>query len=159
MYEATRIIIAVVAFLIAAPALHAAELTVKFTGLEGNSGNLMIGLYSTPTGFDRAIDLYSDPDGFLRDKGRVIGAAIRLDTQIRTMTFGGLSPGRYGIIVFHDQDVDGMIDKSLGIFPTEAYGFSNNVFGPLCMQPDFDDAAIPLDAEDIEVVIKVSRRC
>ena len=154
MFELARFVPAF-AILLAARSLCAAELAVTFTGLESERGVLMIGLYPTPDGFKKALDLYSQSDGFLRDRGRLIGAVIRLDTRVRTMTFSGLLPGRYGIIAFHDQDVDGKIDKILGV-PTERYGFSNNARGILGTPPDFDDAAVLLDEEYKEITIEMS---
>ena len=40
-----------------------------------------------------------------------------------------LDPGRYAIILFHDENGNGKLDKNALGVPTEPYGFSNNVPG------------------------------
>lgn len=119
----------------------AADLAVDITGLRSNEGTIMLGLYDTAAAFDRALEHYEQPDGFIKDTGRVVGAAIRVDTGIRRSILTGLKPGRYAIILFHDENQDGRLDKNLLGIPNEGFGFSNNVigfFGP----PSFEDALV-----------------
>jgi uncharacterized protein (DUF2141 family) len=46
-----------------------------------------------------------------------------------------LDPGQYAIILFHDENGNGKLDRNALGVPTEPYGFSNNVRGFLGPQP------------------------
>jgi uncharacterized protein (DUF2141 family) len=79
--------------------------------------------------------------GLLNDKGRLLGVTMRAKPGSQSVEFPDLPPGRYAVIVFHDENDNGLLDKNgLGI-PIEGYGFSNNATG-FFSAPSFDDAAI-----------------
>jgi uncharacterized protein (DUF2141 family) len=46
-----------------------------------------------------------------------------------TFTFNDLTPGKYAIRYYHDENINGKMDTNLVGKPTEGYGFSNNVIG------------------------------
>lgn len=143
--------------LFAGRSLCAAELTVTFTGIPSEDGVLMIGLYSNAEAFEKASRLYYHPNGFINDRERVIGAAIRLDTGVRVMTFGGLKLSRYAIIAFQDQNRDGKLNRNLFGVPTEPNAFSNNATGFWGLgPPDFDNAAVLINQNRKEITIKMS---
>lgn len=52
-------------------------------------------------------------------------------------SFTGLQPGRYAVRFFHDENENNKLDRNEMNFPTEGYGFSNNVgaYGP----PKFEE--------------------
>jgi uncharacterized protein (DUF2141 family) len=57
----------------------------------------------------------------------------------------GLAQGKYAIRVFHDENNNKKMDTNFVGFPTESWGFSNNVkakFGP----PKFEDSIFELNA-------------
>lgn len=71
-----------------------------------------------------------------------------------TVTFDGLSPGRYAVMVIHDENGNGQLDTNLVGMPVEGYGFSNN---PQVMRkPTFDEAAfaLPGDGAHLDIVIR-----
>lgn len=68
------------------------------------------------------------------------------------LVFIGLPPGRYAIKSFIDENGNGKLDTNLVGLPTERYGFSNDATGRMG-PPDFDAAAVPLDA-DRSIVIR-----
>ena len=63
-----------------------------------------------------------------------------------------LDPGQYTIILFHDENGNGKLDKNALGVPTEPYGFSNNVRGFLG-PPDFEEAIMEVNAGDKAVRI------
>lgn len=132
----------------------AAELTVRFAGLDGSPGVLMIGVYDSAPAFRRALDLYDEPDGFIRDRGRIVGMAIRLNVVAPVAVFRGLKPGRYAVVAFHDRNMDGRLDKTLLGVPKEGYGFSRGARG-LLGPPDFRDAAIDLPASGRTITVRL----
>ena len=70
------------------------------------------------------------------------------------MVFAQLHPGRYAVIVIHDENDNGRLDENIIGVPTEGYGFSNDARGFLSA-PSFDAAAVTIDGEDRNVVISL----
>jgi len=130
----------------------AADLTVDIAGIASNDGVIVLGLYDTSAGFDLALKAFDNPDGFVRDTERFLGASIRADTGIRRTVFSSLAPGRYTVIVFQDSNRDGRIDKNPVGIPKEPYGFSRNATGFLG-PPNFDDAAVEVSDDDLSIQI------
>lgn len=61
------------------------------------------------------------------------------------LRFPGVAPGSYAIMVYHDENINGKLDKSANGMPLEGWGFSRNArghYGP----PAFDDARIDVKA-------------
>jgi uncharacterized protein (DUF2141 family) len=128
------------------------ELRVDVAGLRSSHGVVLVGLYDSARSFDRAIEL-AGADGFLNDPDRVAGAALRVNAGLNGgVVFSNLEPGRYAIIVFHDENANGRLDKNFFGVPTEPYGFSNDAQGFLG-PPSFDDASILLGARDEVAVV------
>ncbi len=131
----------------------AGDLTVAIAGVHSRSGTLMVGLYDTAAGFGKAIE-QSTKQGLLNDPTRVVGVAMRAVTGTQSMVFQNLQSGSYAIIVFHDEDDNGMLDENYWGVPTEGYGFSNDAQGFLGA-PDFDAAAVAVDAADKAIMINL----
>lgn len=69
------------------------------------------------------------------------------------LVFRHVRPGSYAVSLFHDQNANGRLDKTLGI-PREGYGFSRNApvrFGP----PSFADARFAVAGADVTMPITV----
>ncbi|RQO80252.1 DUF2141 domain-containing protein [Acidovorax sp. FJL06] len=70
------------------------------------------------------------------------------------LVFSGLPVGRYVTKSFADENGNARLDTNLLGLPTERYGFSNDArarMGP----PSFDAAAVPLDAVDSSITIRL----
>ena len=52
-----------------------------------------------------------------------------------SFTFTDLDTGKYAIRYYHDENLNGKMDKNLMGKPTEGYGFSNNVIGKFAPPP------------------------
>lgn len=145
-FTAFRMFVAATAALaistLAAPPVQAGDLKVTVAGVRSNAGAVMVGLYDSPERFRRAIS-NSAHVGLLSDKGRMIGVTMRARTGSEGISFLDLPPGRYAIIVFHDEDDNGLLDMNLLGIPTEGYGFSNNASG-FFSAPSFDAAAVTI---------------
>lgn len=126
---------AAVAFLVfAAPCLTAAaELTITITNLRSTQGNVHIAIYNAP-------EKFPDSDGMIGEvKLAIAGSSV-------TTTFTGLTPGRYAVATYHDENGNHDFDQGLFGIPMENYAFSNGAatfFAP----PSFDEAAIIVPAE------------
>ncbi|HEX7967688.1 MAG TPA: DUF2141 domain-containing protein [Stellaceae bacterium] len=132
---------------------QAGDLKVTVEGVRSNSGTIMIGLYDGAEGFNIAIK-HSTEAGLLNDKGRLVGVAIRAATGAESIIFTRLSPGRYAVIVFHDENDNGRLDENPWGVPIEGYGFSNDAQG-LLAAPSFDSAGVTLDGADEAISISL----
>jgi uncharacterized protein (DUF2141 family) len=139
----------------AAPAhAHAGELRISIEGLHALKGTILIGLYDSKESFERAIAL-AGKNGYRNDPERVAGAALRVDHAAKSgIAFENLAAGRYAVIVFHDADGNGRLDKNLLGVPTEAYGFSNGARGFLG-PPSFRDASVAFDGTEMDLAISL----
>lgn len=123
---------------------HAADLTVIVNNVQQDSGQVMLGLFSSAEGFPKTIS----QGALARAKERSATGQIRL-------LFKGLAAGQFAATAFHDLDSNGKLNANFMGLPTEPYGFSNNArgnFGP----PAFKDAVVTLGDQDltIEVTLK-----
>ncbi|MEM0985000.1 MAG: DUF2141 domain-containing protein [Pseudomonadota bacterium] len=78
------------------------------------------------------IALFDGGDGYEGDTP-VAGAVVDVTGQTLTTTFEGLTPGVYGVKLFHDINGNGALDANPFGMPTEPFAFSNNArgrFGP-----------------------------
>ena len=107
-----------------------ATIEVDLNGLRNTRGAVHACLTRNPAHFP---DCKSDP---LALKRSVQASAGQID-------FKGVSPGRYALSVFHDENDNRKLDTFLGI-PKEGFGFSRNPivrFGP----PRFDKVSMELE--------------
>ena len=127
------------------PALSA-ELRLTIKGVRSDSGEILVALYDNADGFRRAI-ANAAKRGLMPDSGRLIGTAIRAQGGTQSTVFTQLPPGRYAMIVIHDENDDGRLDTQ-----TEGYGFGNDARGFLSA-PSFDAAAITVGNGDVSTSI------
>lgn len=69
------------------------------------------------------------------------------------LVFRHVAPGHYAVSLFHDENANARLDKSMGV-PAEGYGFSRDApvwFGP----PRFRAAQFAVGANDLTLAIKV----
>lgn len=121
-------------FILASTSALAADIEVVVRGVKHDQGAVKTALYSDPATFrkeDKALAVQGQP--------AKVGEMV--------FTFSGVAPGRYAVVVYHDENGNGKMDRFLGMIPTEGYGLSNNpeVSGP----PQFEPSAF--DARDGEV--------
>lgn len=151
---AKLLLICAATWLAAAPS-QAATLTITVLGLRSDVGELLIGVYDSADGFKSALADSATKSALLPEAWRVVGASLRAKAGSRSITFRDLPPGRYAIIVFHDQNDNGLLDENAFGVPIEGYGFSNDAQG-LLGAPSFDAAAITLQSADERVSASVS---
>lgn len=122
---------------------YAADLTVVIQNIQQDTGNVMLGLFSTPEDFPKTAI-----------QGMFVTAAKRDATGRITLVMRDLAPGQYAVSAFHDIDGNGKLNTNLMGMPIEPYGFSNDAqgqFGP----PAFKAAAITLPAQGLTIQLSV----
>lgn len=118
-----------------------ATVTVAIAGLRNTKGNILACLTTQAATFP---DCEKDPQ------------SLRLTVPARNgpaLVFRHVAPGVYAVSLFHDENANGRLDKTMGI-PSEGYGFSRDAairFGP----PKFDAAKVPVGAANVVLPIKV----
>ncbi len=102
-------------------------MTIHVEGLREAKGQLMIFVYNNaedfPTKRDRAVFSKSVP---------VTGASMEI-------SFDSVAVGTYGVAVYHDENMNGKMDRHWYGPPKEGYGASNDATGTVG-PPSFDDA-------------------
>lgn len=120
------------------PGIH-----VRILNIRNGSGTIDCALFDAPKGF---------PTEVLRSAMRVMVMKVP-DSEARC-DFEAIPPGTYALVVLHDENMNGKLDKSwLGI-PKEGYGFSNGITD-FSRSPSFSDAAFAYDGQSLEFTIKL----
>jgi uncharacterized protein (DUF2141 family) len=92
--------------------------------------------------------LFNSPIAFPSDSTRAIGQiAVPIKDDAAVSRFGGLAPGKYALVVFHDENSNGRFDRNWLGLPKEGYAFSNNV-RPVFAPPSFKAAAFDYVGDD-----------
>jgi uncharacterized protein (DUF2141 family) len=136
--------------LLTVPAI-AAELRLTVRGIRSDDGEILIALYDSAGGFKSAI-ANAATRGLMPDSGRLIGTAIRAKRGTQSTVFTQLPPGRYAIIVIHDENDNGRLDENALGVPREGYGFGNDAQGFLGAA-SFDAASIAVGDTDVSTSI------
>jgi len=100
------------------------KLSVKLTNIKTKSKILFVGLYRKSDEFPELTKTWKN-------------AKIKSTSNESTIEFD-VPYGEYAIAVFHDLNGNGKLDKNLFGYPSEAFGFSNNI-RPKFSSPDFSD--------------------
>ena len=122
----------------------AADLTIEVRGIRSGDGRVQLAVHGPGSR-----DTFPSGDDVVAESGlpaRV--GAVRI-------VVGDLSPGRYALAAFHDENDNGELDTNLIGIPSEGYGFGNDAsaaFGP----PDFEAAAVTVGDVSAVTVLTLS---
>ena len=134
----TTIVLALtLTFMNAQDAIKTEGTTITVTvPVKTDKGEIIFGLYNEAT-FMKA--------------SPIKGLSSTIENGKATVTFKNVSPGEYGITLFHDTNGKKTMDFEPSGMPKENYGVSNNVMnsGP----PQWNDAKFTVTAEPIEMEI------
>ena len=152
---AAKLLLICAAMWLAAAPSQAATLTVSVLNLRSDAGELLIGVYDSAEGFTNAVADSATKSALIPEKWRIVGASLRAKAGSQSITFRNLPPGRYAIVVFHDENDNGLLDANVLGVPVEGYGFSNDARGFLGA-PSFDAAAIACQNADERINASIS---
>ena len=118
------------------------ELTIS--GLKALKGNIHLAVCSNESQFEEGDNPY-------------IGHNLTVNEYILTHTLE-LPEGEYAILLYHDENDNGKLDKNVFGVPKERYGFSNNEFGPHGSKPKFEKALFKVGPDElVELDIQLRR--
>jgi uncharacterized protein (DUF2141 family) len=126
--------------LFCAMALHSAfaeptdaSVRIEVSGLRGARGDVGCLLFGTADGYPEIhVKAYRELHAPIERAGAVCA-------------FSKVAPGTYAAIVFHDENLNGKLDKNFVGMPQEGYGASNNV-RPRFSAPGFLEASFVVAA-------------
>ncbi len=102
------------------------------------------------------VELYDDnPEAFIKKAGRLKRVRVEAIEGQTEMCFTAPGPGRYAVVLYHDENANEKFDKNFLGIPTEGFGVSNNpgfTFGP----PSHEDSAFVMDGQPLRLVIEVT---
>src|SRR6187402_3372615 len=116
------------------------NLTVSVTDLKNNTGSL-------------TAELYNSKEKFLKTSYKVISSPIKSNTA--SITFTGIPKGEYTVLVYHDENKNGKLDKYIIGMPKESVAVSNNAKG-FMGPPKYEEAKFVVNA-DTKINIKMTK--
>jgi len=116
------------ATLLSAQTPNSATLTVRILSARNVNGVVRIALFQSTDGFP------GDASKALRTQP----AKIDPQTLTAQTVFSGIPQGTYAVMVFHDENGNGKLDKNVLGVPKEGYGASRDARG--AFGPKYDDA-------------------
>lgn len=120
------------AALLLATGVQAGELKLELAG-KGLAGNqIHVAVYSANV-----------PEQFPSGEKPYRATIVEVTNDQMTVSIPDLSPGKYAVAVYVDNNRNGKLDKNFFGVPKEMYGFSNDargMFGP----PEFTEAAFDI---------------
>jgi uncharacterized protein (DUF2141 family) len=130
----------VVSLLFTAPLLaqppNSATLTIQIVNARNAKGVVRVALFHSAEGFP------GDASKALRTQPAKIDS-LTLTAQA---VFSGIPQGTYAVMVFHDENNDGKLDKNMLGIPKEGYGASNSAAKKM-HAPVFDEAKFSLTSD------------
>jgi uncharacterized protein (DUF2141 family) len=118
-----------------------AGIHVTILNIRNPLGSVDCALFDSPSGF---------PADTLRSALRL--SAMKVPDRRAHCDFTELPPGRYALVVLHDENMNGRIDYNWLGMPREGYGFSNDVHGKLGA-PSFERAAFVYDGKAMDLTV------
>ncbi|CAL2074759.1 DUF2141 domain-containing protein [Tenacibaculum sp. 190524A05c] len=115
------------------------SITIEFTGMKSDKGDLYVALYNSK-------------DDFL--KKSIKGDIVQVKDKKATVVFKNIPEGEYAVSAFHDANDNKKMDTKIFGIPKEPIGISNDAkgfFGP----PKYKDAKFTVNADvSLSITIK-----
>jgi uncharacterized protein (DUF2141 family) len=98
--------------------------------------------------------LFASPDGWPeRESKSVAHDGFPISGDQATLTFK-VPPGKYGVVVLHDENENHKLDRNFLGIPTEGFGFANNP-RVLLTAPPFAQASVDVTCPVTEISVKM----
>lgn len=120
------------------------KLTIRVVDAKNSRGQIAIAIFKGPTGFP----------GNKTKALRTVQVAIDPKSLCAQVTVPDLPHADYGVAIFHDENMNGQLDKNMLGIPKEGYGFSN-ISKKSMGAPKFDDAKFQLVQPEQTLEIKL----
>ncbi|CAD0299233.1 DUF2141 domain-containing protein [Xanthomonas hortorum] len=139
MLARTYVVVALVG-LLGSAGIQAADLDVGVSGLRSQQGKLRIAVIASAAQLESA-------------QPPVQAQTVPITSATPHIQFKNLAPGRYAVMINHDENSNGKLDTNLIGMPVEGYGFSNNPTG--MRKPSFDEIVFDLPAAGKRISVQM----
>lgn len=112
--------------------------------IRNSTGNIVCALFKSPEGF---------PKDFLNFATNIMIIKIR-DSQA-SCYFTDIPPGKYAMVIIHDENMNGELDTNWIGIPKEGFGFSNKAKA-LLSAPSFSASSFQYDGQNIDMKMRLS---
>ena len=127
------LLLLLILLLAAAPQKNDYVLTVTVSGIKPLKGDLYVSLHNRSEYFQLA------DSAFLNTK-------IEVKEETATLIFNNIPEGRYAMAIYHDMNLNGIMDVNENGIPREGYGFSTK--SRFLGRPKFEQAAFEVNRND-----------
>ena len=121
--------------------LFSHNITVQISNVEGQTGEILVGLYNKAEGFTLIEKVYQE------------GKIENTSNDSMIYIFTTIPSGEYAISIFHDENSNRKLDKNFFGIPTEGYGFSNNL-RPMLRSATYEESMFEVN-EDVNLTISM----
>ncbi len=142
LYDMKKYFALTLILIVATFSLYAQTLTIEFTNIRNNKGQLLLGIYT-------------NQDDYANEKAVKKLTVYKTDVKNGKIStkVEGLVPGTYGIALLDDEDFDREMTYGL-ILPKEGFAFSNYYHTGMS-KPKFYDFDFELGSDNQTVVMKM----
>ncbi|TLX73513.1 DUF2141 domain-containing protein [Labilibacter sediminis] len=103
------------------------------------------------------VSIYSAKDQFPKAPFKVLNIPKQANSKVTKASFY-LEEGHYAIVILNDVNSNGEMDYRLGIYPKEAFGFSNNATVSGFKSPSFEDCLFKVQKDEtVNVAISLNK--
>ncbi|MGF1636082.1 MAG: DUF2141 domain-containing protein [Cyclobacteriaceae bacterium] len=120
---------------------HLVDLVIKLDDLRSRKGKVLAAIFNQEDGF---------PDD--NEKAAYTGM-FDFSNTTDEIIIAGIPKGVYGIVLLHDENNNGIMDRNFIGIPSEGYGLSNNP-GKKLRPPKYSE--VKLELQDSNRVIRIS---
>jgi uncharacterized protein (DUF2141 family) len=113
------------------PAQGNCSLIIHVTGFRNTKGLLGAELFTSSAGWPEDVSKSFRHDHF------------PIEGDHATARFDHIPPGKYGVVVLHDENENRKLDRNIFMVPKEGFGFANNPH-VLLIAPPIEKATIPV---------------
>ncbi|WP_029596563.1 DUF2141 domain-containing protein [Flavobacterium sp. ACAM 123] len=117
------------------------SLNVKIQNIANNTGAIACAIFKSEKGF---------PDKFLKFAPKIM--ITQISGADASFEFSDILPGKYAIVVIHDENHNGELDTNMFGIPKEGYGFSSGAKIVLSA-PSYSDAEFLYDGGVLKMTI------
>jgi len=119
-------------------------INVKIQNISNNNGVIACALFESEKGF---------PSKSLKFASTII--LTQVVGKHASFKFSDIKPGKYAIVVIHDENRNTKLDSNLFEIPTEGYGFSSGAEVTMSA-PSFSDAVFSYDGGHLQMSISLN---
>ncbi len=127
--------------------LASAQITVTLSvvGFHNNNGDLLLGVFNDESQFpfDPFLE-YEWPKDTLKGNTMVVEFSVP-------------EPGKYALSLMDDENSSGDMDKNFIGYPTEHYGFSNDIHPGLFKPPSYNSCLVEITGAGQKLIINLQK--